>query len=254
MELGKTSKTISILLLSTVMLTACSTNSSSAKTSTTSSSSKVNTNSITNGDYYAQMGEEALTAKVNGNKIVIKGRSVDGKTGTIDSNTSTIHINDDYLEYSVEKKGFSLTIEGITVHFKKGTPPKNEETSSTDDETEILKLGETAEYKDGTTLTVNSITIDDSIESYSDDTAHVVVVDFTTKNTNDERVEYSNFYFKLIDSEGYGSEVAFESYMTYEYPDYLNAQGSYTGKLIFTPTHDGPYELEHGYATWKQNS
>ena len=100
MELGKTSKTIGILLLSTVMLTACSTNSSSAKTSTTSSSSKVNTNSITNGDYYAQMGEEALTAKVNGNKIVIKGRSVDGKTGTIDSNTSTIHINDDYLEYS----------------------------------------------------------------------------------------------------------------------------------------------------------
>lgn len=198
MKLGKTSKVVSLLLLASGMLAACSSNTSNSSTSNSSAVTKIDEKNL-DGQYYSEKNSngERMILEIDGKNILMTTSGY-SDTGTIDTKKKSIKVQSEKITYQIIGTKLVLkTSSGNTTSFTKGTPPKDSKTSSSSKETEktttstssekaselpegTIKITATGDYSIGTDIPAGSYYFVLTEMNYSDDdTNKEAYVEFT---------------------------------------------------------------------------
>lgn len=158
----------------------------------------------------------------------------------------------------VKEKDPTLASEAIDYRLNKNTYGSYSTSSETSSSTTtssststalVYKVGESVKFKNGLTITVNSVTEDTSRE-LNEESGTPVVVNFTMKNDGSDQFDFSPYDFNVLDGQNNVANIDSTSYRT-NYPDYLNSGQTLTADIIFAAKNSGPYQVTVGDVTWK---
>lgn len=192
MKLGKTLKVVSILLLASAVLAACSSNTSNSNTSSSSSVTKLDEKNL-DGQYYSEADSDGRrnNLDIDGKDVLITNIWGTSKTGTIDTNKKTITVDKETADYKIIGNKLVLKLKDGDVAFTKGTPADSSNSSSTEkNETSSSKNSSSSL---STKSSSSSTTTNNAEKIYSDEHIEITkkgaIITFKNLTTQDIVVE-----------------------------------------------------------------
>lgn len=136
------------------------------------------------------------------------------------------------------------------------TSSSSEESSSTEESSDysdnVLSFGTSADFQNGLSVNIVSVTSDPSVE-LNDSSANgkAVVLKVTLENKTNETVSVNPNYFAVYGKDGSAGSEDSETYGLNNWPDQVNVGQKITLRIVFSVPEDGPYSATFGDATWK---
>ena len=126
------------------------------------------------------------------------------------------------------------------------------EESSSDYSDNVLSFGTSADFQNGLSVNIVSVTSDPSVE-LNDSSANgkAVVLKVTLENKTNETVSVNPNYFAVYDKDGSAGSEDSETYGLNDWPNQVNVGQKITLRIVFSIPEDGPYSATFGDATWK---
>lgn len=128
----------------------------------------------------------------------------------------------------------------------KTSKKENSEDSSRPSES-TFKIGETANFKSGLSLTIDSVE-NSSEEPNGEIKGHLVKISFTIENNTGDTTDFNSGLIALYDGQKLKAELDSKDYYS---EDIANGMKS-SGVAFYDSKNDGPYTLVVGAATFKQ--